>query len=292
MNFLIEKKVLDRIPEGVIYTEKGMEFIETEARLLRVRNQPLAIGAVGNEATLHPAGKIISMRLMRCSQAGPKPTRPWINRRIRPDRPPAGLVFIRERGPRGQAHHPLGDDDSTSVAVAYLYLGVFPEDPHLVPISIAVADIDQRVLAGIETVLIKKGGSEYNHVGLPGARACRIDRAIRYGSHQAPLFARRHYPKALGDPFDAAIGGPGLLSFAHRSAEETLVFQRKIASWGWLSAKYPRFNFYEGSDILGNTTQMLRLISTSDSHTLVSQEEYFLKPLHRARLTRHALRLL
>jgi predicted methyltransferase len=66
------------------------------------------------------------------------------------------------------------------------------------------------------------------------------------------------------------------LSFAHRSPSEWLKIQQKLTQMGLaIQEIIPRFNMYEGCDILGNITQMVRLLSTEETKPLVDVDQTY-----------------
>ncbi|MCF2140379.1 MAG: bis-aminopropyl spermidine synthase family protein [Candidatus Lokiarchaeota archaeon] len=269
INFLIDKEILDRIPEGILYTEKGMQFIERE---------------------LHFYGYGIS----ECDECDSLPI--WISPRWEPlleylneifaKRPVVNtqldqafadaetslqraLLLYRNGALEGKKICFLGDDDYTSIAVSELYRGFFPEEPHLIPNQIIVFDIDDRLLQDI------KNQSKWDS---PEFVTFHWDYR-----NPIPLKFLQQFDTVIVDP-PYSISGLQLvisraiellnpnsgreiyLSFAHRSPEEMLQMQELFTKWGLVIAEiYPRFNYYEGAQIFGNITQLYRLVTTKQT---------------------------
>jgi N4-bis(aminopropyl)spermidine synthase len=71
------------------------------------------------------------------------------------------------------------------------------------------------------------------------------------------------------------------LSFAHRSPKETLKIQKEIFRMGIVIQEIiPRFNYYEGAGILGNSTQLYRLITTGGSKPIIQANEMMNTPIY------------
>ncbi|ENN96847.1 hypothetical protein J422_00330 [Methanocaldococcus villosus KIN24-T80] len=146
----------------------------------------------------------------------------------------------------------VGDDDLTSIPAA---LTGFADE-------IAVVDIDERILRIIEEFSKEE------------------DVKIKIVKHDL----RKPLPNDLKDSFDTistdppytlnglrlflsrgieALGKEGVayLSYSHKPIEEFLLVQKAINEMNFvISELIPNFNYYEGSEIIANTTFIARLI--------------------------------
>jgi N4-bis(aminopropyl)spermidine synthase len=69
------------------------------------------------------------------------------------------------------------------------------------------------------------------------------------------------------------LGTEIYLSFAHRAPNELFQLQQKVIEMGLVIQEIlPRFNYYEGSDILANVTQMIRLIRTEHASPMIKPD--------------------
>ncbi|MFB7816623.1 bis-aminopropyl spermidine synthase family protein [Paenibacillus chitinolyticus] len=162
----------------------------------------------------------------------------------------------------------VGDDDLVSVSIGLLLQRLFPDGGHTVT-HVDVLDIDERFLRYIETIAKERG--------------------LPIGCHQLDL--REPLPENLHGQFDCfftdppyTLQGMGLfvsrgiqalkrekglpifLSFAHKSPAFMLAMQREFVRMGLtVSANFPRFNAYEGAEMIANRSQMFILRRTDQT---------------------------
>ncbi|MFF2908933.1 bis-aminopropyl spermidine synthase family protein [Paenibacillus sp. NPDC057934] len=165
----------------------------------------------------------------------------------------------------------IGDDDFISVALGFLLKKIFPRKK-LFTTQICVVDIDERIVNYINEVAIKY--------------------ELPIECHQIDL--RNPLPSKLADNFDCVFTDPpytlnGLclflnrgiqslkqkknlpifLSFMHKSPDELLDMQRKFNEFGIvIKSINTRFNEYIGAGIIGNTSQLMTLETTSAAKPL------------------------
>ncbi|MHA1610624.1 MAG: bis-aminopropyl spermidine synthase family protein, partial [Promethearchaeota archaeon] len=271
VNFLIEKEILDRIPEGILYTENGMKYIEDELKFygfgiaecdecdsLPIWLSPRWDPLVESLETIFASRPTVDTKL---DQA-------YADVETSLQR---ALLLYRNGSLEGKKIAFLGDDDYTSIAVGKLYEGFFPEEPQFIPQQAVVFDIDTRLLKGI------RENSQWDSPEF-------ITEIWDYRS-PVPIARAHHFDVVMVDPpysfpglqlvLSRAIGllqkvsGKEIyLSFAHRSPTEMWKMQQLFTSLGLAIVElYPRFNYYEGAQILGNITQMYRLVTTDYTFT-------------------------
>jgi predicted methyltransferase len=146
----------------------------------------------------------------------------------------------------------VGDDDLTSLPTALTNMAE----------EIAVVDIDERILKLIEKFSQKEGVKikTIKHDlrnPLPEDLKERFDVVSTdppYTVNGLKLFLSRGI-EALGKE------GIAYLSYSHKPIDEWLSIQKAITDMGFvISELIPNFNYYEGSEIIANTTFIARLI--------------------------------
>jgi predicted methyltransferase len=178
----------------------------------------------------------------------------------------------------------MGDDDFTSIAVSHLYLGVYPLERSLVAKSITIIDIDARILQKIEELFkqdqlpLKTLIFDYRNP-VPKEFEGKFETII-----VDPPYSHNGLILTLSRAIDflvPRIGAEIYLSYAHRSPNEINILQKSICEMGLaINEIIPRFNFYEGCDILGNTTQMMRLLRTDHSHSLIPKDQNYTQSIY------------
>lgn len=162
----------------------------------------------------------------------------------------------------------VGDDDLVSVSIGLLLRRLFPADTHSAT-RVDVLDIDERFLQFIEGIA--------------------SDAKLPIHCHRVDL--REPLPEKLHGQFDCFFtdppytlqgmslfvsrgiqalkpqkGLPIFLSFAHKSPPFMLAMQRELLHMGLtVSANYPRFNAYEGAEMIANRSQMFVLRTTDQT---------------------------
>lgn len=146
----------------------------------------------------------------------------------------------------------VGDDDLTSLPTALTHM----------PEEVVVVDIDDRILTlinkfskeeGVEIKTIKHDLRKPIPTSLRG-RFDVISTDPPYTTNGLKLFLSRGID-ALGKE------GIAYLSYSHKPINEWLLVQKAITDMGFvISELIPNFNYYEGSEIIANTTFIARLI--------------------------------
>ncbi|MGE5559178.1 MAG: bis-aminopropyl spermidine synthase family protein [Bacillota bacterium] len=178
----------------------------------------------------------------------------------------------------------LGDDDLVSVALGILLKELFPDNK--IKTRIHVIDIDPRFLAYIE----KTAGAEklpitcHEHdlrEPIPGNLQNRFDCFFTDPPYTIPgldLFLTRGV-SALKKQTGLTV----FLSFAHKAPGFTLKMHQAILDAGFAVHEIiPRFNEYEGAEIIGNTGQMIVLKTAG--HTASLPEGKYTGPLYTGEL--------
>jgi len=177
----------------------------------------------------------------------------------------------------------LGDDDFSSIAISKLYKIFFPNEPNLIAKSITIIDIDSRILETIKKY-IEEDSLKVNILNydlrkpIPDNLINKFDTIIMdppYSLNGLKLFLSRGI-SLLKHPSKYDIKKDIYLSFAHKSQEYTLEFQKFIIDSNLAIMEIiPKFNKYEGSEVLGNITQMIRLNTTMKTKPLINPNEEF-----------------
>ncbi|CAG7658338.1 bis-aminopropyl spermidine synthase family protein [Paenibacillus allorhizosphaerae] len=178
------------------------------------------------------------------------------------------ILCLKQHGLIGKKILCVGDDDLVSVSIGLLLKRLFPIGGHTAT-RVDVLDIDERFLRYIETIAEERG--------LP-IQCRRLD--LR---EPLPENLHRQYDCFFTDPpytlqgmslfvsrgiqaLKQEKGLPIFLSFAHKSPAFTLAMQREFIRMGLtVSANFPRFNAYEGAEIIANRSQMFILRTTDQT---------------------------
>lgn len=284
VNFLIEKELLGRIAEGILYTEKGMRYVEAELQFYGIGisnceecgDTPIYISPRWDDL-------LDKMDLILASR--PKVDTTLDQAFADAETNVLRALYLYHRGAlEGKSLCFLGDDDFTSVTVLNLYEGIVPEEEKMIPKEIMVVDIDKRIISGIQANIPNKSSKvefklwDYRQV-VPSDLIHRFDTIMvdpPYSLSGLQLVLSRAISLLRTIP-----GGEIYLSFAHRAAEDTLAMHSLFCKLGLaVMEMIPRFNFYEGAGILGNTTQMIRLVTTSKSSPLISPKVEFKEKIY------------
>jgi predicted methyltransferase len=284
VNFLVEKEVLDRIPEGILYTEKGMQFIEKELHFY-------GFGIAGCETCfgqpiyLSPRWDDLIEKLDEILALRPTVDTTLDQSLADSETNVQRALLLYDYGAlEDKRVICLGDDDFTSVAIGLLYLGLFPEESHLIPTELAVAEIDKRILDKIKQIFDTEGlpitTTEWDYrTPVPSSLKNHYDTVL-----VDPPYSLEGAKLALSRAIDILRPGSGkeiYFSFAHWAPEDLYQLQKLIIEMGLaIQEIYPSFNFYEGAEILGNESQMFRLITTSQTKSLIAASETHSAPLY------------
>ncbi|WP_371804495.1 bis-aminopropyl spermidine synthase family protein [Candidatus Lokiarchaeum ossiferum] len=284
VNFLIEKELLGRIPEGILYTEKGMQFVEAELHFYGIGiSNCEECGDTPVYISPRWDGLLDKMDLILGSR--PKVDTTLDQAFADAETDVLRALYLYQKGAlEGKSLCFLGDDDFTSLSVVNLYEGIIPEDQKMIPTEIMVVDIDQRMLSGIQANIPNNSMKiefklwDYRHP-VPNGLIHRFDTIMvdpPYSLSGLRLVLSRAISLLRTIP-----GGEIYLSFAHRAAEDTLAMHALFCKLGLAVIEMiPRFNYYEGAGILGNTTQMIRLVTTTKSSPLISPKEEFQEKIY------------
>lgn len=182
----------------------------------------------------------------------------------------------------------IGDDDFSSVALGNLYRIFFPEEPNIIARSITVIDIDDRILNKINDMFsrnnLKVNCIKYNLKDpIPKELLHKFDTVITdppYSPNGIKLFISRALSMIKTDG-DYEFNKDIFLSFAHRSSPRTVEFQKLLCNMDLAMMEIiPKFNKYEGSEVLGNQTQMIHIKTTKTSKPLIKDSETFSEPMY------------
>jgi N4-bis(aminopropyl)spermidine synthase len=169
----------------------------------------------------------------------------------------------------GKAVLLLGDDDSVSLALGLVGQALSPQGGGRLAARLCVVDTDPRVLAHIRESAAAAGFAveTVQHDArepLPEGLVGQFDTVMTdppYTPAGLDLFVSR--------AVQALTPGQGrqiFLSFGHRAPAEQVALQRALAGMGLAVAELlPGFNEYRGAGILAGVSQMIHLLSTTES---------------------------
>ena len=135
VNFLIEKEVLSRIPEGILYTEQGMHFIE-ETLMFYGFGVSDCENCDSLPIFLSPRWNPVLDKLELLFENRPQVDTTLDQAFADPETALLRALYYYKCGAlEGKKVAFLGDDDYTSVAIAHLYLSFYPDEPKLIPLG-------------------------------------------------------------------------------------------------------------------------------------------------------------
>jgi predicted methyltransferase len=167
----------------------------------------------------------------------------------------------------------LGDDDLLSVALGLLRKTLTVGEGAASG-RITALDVDRRLVDYISEVSEREGiGLEsipYDlRQPLPEALEARFDVFATdppYTAEGLELFVSRAVRALRPEK-----GKQGFISFAHKSPDQMVCVQRKLAEMGLFAKRVmPAFNEYEGAQILAGSSQMIQVVSTSSTHATLT----------------------
>ncbi|TFG17003.1 MAG: putative methyltransferase [Promethearchaeota archaeon] len=285
VNILSEQELLNRSPNGVQYWEHGMKFVEKQFGFFGFGNQKCP-KCKSRSIFISPRYDEIFEILNPIFQNRPsvETTLDQSKNTVETAIQRAGYFY--EKGAL-EGNHVLfiGDDDFTSISVGLLSKIFFPnEHITLIPKSLTVIDIDTRILDEIKAIFaqfnIPVECIQYDlRNPVPSELLHRFDTIITdppYSQNGLSLFLSRAISFMKKEPNKDIF-----LSFAHRSPDQTLVMQSILTQLGLATLEIlPRFNKYEGSEILGNETQLLHLKTTRTTKDIVKPDQQYTTPIY------------
>jgi len=273
VNYLIELKVLDRIPAGILYTENGMQFIESELNFYGY-GLSKCDRCDSHSLYISPRWDDVLDLLEESFEKRPKVDTTLDQAFATAETSLRRALLLYDKGAlEGKKICLLGDDDYSSVAIALLYLGFFPENPKLIPDEMVVIDIDNRILEGIQKT-VKENSFNIKYKIWDYRTKIPEDLLNKFDTIMIdPPYTENGLRLTLSRAIDMLRIEPGreiFLSFAHRSPVKFLKLQEIIIGMGLAIIEItPRFNTYEGASILGNQTQLLRLATTENTKSII-----------------------
>lgn len=283
VNILIEKQMLFRNEFGVQFWEHAMKFIEKEFKFYGYGISPCPT-CNGRPRYISPRIESLFDVLNPIFEARPQVDTALDQSKNTVETAIQRALYLYDEGAlEGNDVLFIGDDDFTSVAVGNLFHILFPEDPKLVPKSITVIDVDERILERIDAEFGKLKLDVktvlYNLKDpIPADLRGRFDMVITdpaYSINGLQLFLSRAIEMMKND-FRQRIGLDIFLSYAHRSPDKTVEFQRLLSSMGLAMMEIiPAFNKYEGSEVLGNITQLVHLKTSRHTESPIHPDKSF-----------------
>ena len=261
----LEKEgLITRAKEGASLTSLGEKFAEDQLGLTR-QHRLVCPTCMGRTIQIPEAFAPILGTLRKRLPSRPEPLTRLDQAHGTSETALRRALYMLEKGDvEGRDILFLGDDDCTSIATGLLRVA------H----RISVADVDARLLHVIQRI------SHEEHLDVE----C-LEHDLR-----APLPAKWHrqYDVVFTDP---PYTNPGLvlflsrgltalkpregaslyLAYAHQPPKGMLTVQKTLTAMGLAQQELlPRFNVYEGAEMLANTTFLSRLETTAQSRPLIT----------------------
>ncbi|ABO36049.1 protein of unknown function DUF43 [Methanococcus maripaludis C5] len=272
-SILERESLLKRDDKGAVFSKEGVDFVEKELRLKLKSDLKCPVCSGKNIVFDEKFEKILKKHKTYAK------LRPQVNTMIdqsfaTPETAVARATIMADRGDlEGKRVLFVGDDDLASIPTAMT--GLCSE--------VVVLDIDDRLLKLISEVS-KKENLNIETVKwdfkneLPSEFVNKFDTIFTdppYTLNGAVLFMSRGIE---------ALGNDGILylAFSHKPVEEYIELQKSINNMNFLIYELiPGFNFYEGTEIIGNTTFLARLVGKNLKKIDVNSEKIYtgeLKP--------------
>lgn len=163
----------------------------------------------------------------------------------------------------------VGDDDLVSISIGFLIKKLF-SDVNMSNTNICIFDVDKRFLNYIEEI-----AQTENLPILCINTDMRLPLDDKYKKKFDCFFTDPPYTLQGMTLFLSRgisslknrMGLPIFLSFAHKSPDFTMEMQKEFINMGLAAAEIvPRFNKYEGAEIIGNSSQMIVLKTTGQTN--------------------------
>ncbi|MCU6707267.1 bis-aminopropyl spermidine synthase family protein [Paenibacillus sp. J5C_2022] len=178
------------------------------------------------------------------------------------------ILCLRQHALIGKRILCVGDDDLVSVSIGLLLQRLFPNRKHTAT-KVDVVDIDERFLHFIANLAEKSEfpiachRKDLRHP-LPHALMGQFDCIFTdppYTLQGMSLFLSRGITA-----LKCERGLPIFLSFAHKAPPFMLAVQREFLRMGLtVHANFPRFNAYEGAEMIANRSQLFILRTTDQT---------------------------
>lgn len=272
-SILERESLLKRNDGGAVFSKEGTEFAEKELGLKLKTDLKCPVCNGRNVVFDEKFEKILKRHEVYAKK------RPQVNTMIdqsfaTPETAVARAGIMADRGDlEGKRVLFIGDDDLASIPTAMTRLCS----------EVVVLDIDERLLGLIsevskkENLNIKTMHWDFKNE-LPKELLGKFDTIFTdppYTLNGAVLFMSRGIE---------ALGNDGILylAFSHKPVEEYIELQKSINNMNFLIYELiPGFNFYEGTEIIGNTTFLARLVGKNLKKIEVNSEKIYtgeLKP--------------
>jgi predicted methyltransferase/DNA-directed RNA polymerase subunit RPC12/RpoP len=265
---LEKARILER-RGGLVLTERGRRFVETHLKIT-TKHDPACPVCHGRRIVIAEDLRVCVQRLERILRHSPAID-------VTLDQSPClaetsvrrALCMYQHGALEGRHVVILGDDDLVSLSVGFLGQALGSR----LPARLTVVETDQRWIDLIQDVSAAEdlGIEVVRHDlrdPLPRALQRRFDTFETdppyTGAGMALFVSRAIQALKPGD------GQQGFLSFGHRSPSELLAVHRKLAEMGLaIHELIPTFNAYRGASILGGSSQLICLLTTTATKPLV-----------------------
>ena len=260
----LEKEGMLARKGGAVLTEKGETFVKEQLGLAYTQRQTCPT-CQGKNVSITDSFIHILEKLRKLLSLRPKPVT-WLDQAHgTAETALLRALFMLDRGSvEGRKIIFLGDDDFTSIAVGLLKAAK----------EITVVDVDPRLVETIdeiseqENLNIKCVEHDLKEI-LPKHIMSKYDVVFTDPPYTIPglaLFVSRGL-SALRRRKGASV----YLAYAHQSPREALKVQKTLNQMGLCIVEHiPRFNKYEGAEMLANTTSIMRLETTEEMRPLIT----------------------
>jgi predicted methyltransferase len=168
----------------------------------------------------------------------------------------------------------VGDDDLVSISLGFLIKKLF-NNGGIGNTHIHIVDIDKRFLEYIEKVAQKENlpvECHYADLKQPLVESLQNKFDCFFTDPPYTIEGMSLFMSRGISSLKKKIGQSVFLSFSNKAPNFSLEMQKEFIKMGLMTAEIiPRFNRYEGAEIIGNTGQMLVLKTTSETMPVVER---------------------
>jgi predicted methyltransferase len=250
---------------GAVLTEKGRSYV-TKTLGFTVDKLLFCPTCLGRKVPIPNQYAPILVKLQECSRLRPKPYT-WLDQAFAtPQTMLLRALYILEEGDvEGRNILFLGDDDLTSVATGLLRAAK----------RITVIDIDDRILDLIASIAEKEElqiECIRHDLRIPLSSKLKDAYDVVFTDPPYTMEGLKVFVSRGIEALKKRKGASVYLAFAHKPPEGMLKLQRAISDMGLVIREMvPRFNVYEGAEMLANTTFLARLETTGETKPSITK---------------------
>lgn len=268
-------KFAERRGGGVALTEKGVQFVEGQLKV-RTSSDVTCQTCRGRRVVIPPEFLPALEKLTHYFEQRPAVDVTLDQTPALPESSIRRALYMYQSGAlEGKSVLFVGDDDSVSLAVALVGRALGRED---FCERLTVVEADERIIDFItrvsraESFTIECVRHDLRDP-LPAELRQRFD-TFETDPPYTPAGLRLFVSRAVS-ALKPGVGRQGFLSFGPKSPDEALAIHRGVAEMALVSNEViPFFNEYQGASIIGGSSQLIHLLTTSATAPAVPESRY------------------